>query len=468
MKSRMLLITLVVLSVFSVLPERLYAQTKFDQNLDSPDLTTYIHPDECNQVITRMYTIKRNKYPIWLDTVEFSYDVPPYLRDKEADSVGRACLAKFNIEEFPSEYNYDWAFIYLSVGDTDKFEKLFGSLIDSVEIKNKAELYARFFRDSDYRLHSDLYRKIYAGFLTNIPRDSVLERVGVISAYANAQLKAGNFNDAGVSAIQLMDEIESAPDSVRNSNHFKIVVMISSMQIFLHTTYQEGLDSIRTSTDAYFNYYRGIFRRVMNDSTIDSIPTTIGKKFPDISGDFYFANVGDTVPGEAFDILGRGTPALVIRVDGSCHSSKPLIREGRQWPGQGYCERFAASIRRTMNKFPGLDLVIVSTTFGILGDGSPIAPREEAILLHKYVTDHFGLRGRMVIAETPFHRIQSPDARRVDLPSDMVEKLVASGVGLGSPGAVLLDSDGRVVISSNAYFEEEPKLVDAIRALLAR
>jgi len=142
---------------------------------------------------------------------------------------------------------------------------------------------------------------------------------------------------------------------------------------------------------------------------------------------------------------------------------------------RAHCPKLVYTLRRLQERFPELDVTIVTRSFGFFGyvkEG--VTVRDEAEYLRRWL-ESFGVRATIAMTDTKYWRLPNHDRRRIDEPT--VNEMNYSFDGPIAPRnngwSVLVDQDGVIVHDTilgpdDRYDDRETRLVEMIEVLLDR
>ncbi|MBX6332426.1 MAG: hypothetical protein IRY91_11315 [Gemmatimonadaceae bacterium] len=205
------------------------------------------------------------------------------------------------------------------------------------------------------------------------------------------------------------------------------------------------LDSLRRSTAAYMSLLRSMWARwsKRRPELIDLGP--LGEKAPPITADFWFpqdsARHLHPTPGHV---------ALVVFldrtrcVDGIGHWLDFASTDRRdEWH---QCWAAAVNLRRLAERFPPLEITVVSRTYGYFMYAPPLSPAEEAAYSARWMAGH-GIPGTLAVSTTAFGNLNAPDGRRIDKPDSNATRYDSGSKQSRGCGShfYLVDQDGMIV-----------------------
>lgn len=196
------------------------------------------------------------------------------------------------------------------------------------------------------------------------------------------------------------------------------------------------MDSLRTSSSAYAS---------VKEQKLNGVGVS-GTRFPEIQGDFVFPV---SAKGERFPRPGALT--LFIAMTGSQH-----------WKSN---DLFAMNvrIRQLKQRFPALEIVLVTATTGAVVPLVPLSPAEEATILEQMLLDFHKLSVTLLVYNRPFFHLPDPDRRRMNEPTELEKEWSQFSL----PGsAILVDKMGVVV--EELPIQQDERLLKFVQAVYDR
>lgn len=104
-------------------------------------------------------------------------------------------------------------------------------------------------------------------------------------------------------------------------------------------------------------------------------------------------------------------------------------------------------MRRYKELYPDLEIIVLSDTYGTVGQLGPLTPADEADTLAKLFLGYHRVPAHLVVEHTPFFHVDAPDGRRIDLPTPQMELLGRTRTLYDYNGGItwLTDKEGYVV-----------------------
>jgi hypothetical protein len=426
-----------------------HAQVLFEIPDTTPNYQAYRHFDECIAAMNRLLIERNHADTVWRDTAGF---VPQDLRQplpEEIVTMGTQCMTKVTVDTLPLKHADFWAGALLKVNRDADVAKLYQRLLDSTPVAERFKVFSGMLRTywNVRPVRMKAVNDTYMRAIQDLPADSVHWILSIKSTMARMYRLMGDDTTAAMFVGEIFSLWDTLPPAVRMNPEYQFVAFMGLLLL----TEEQGLDSLRRSTDAYYAYYKSIVLRIF-PTFVEQIP--LGMQIPKIIGDFWFESVPETrnttgtgVPYRASSPHVRpvpGTVNLIAFLQAGCHSAIISFVNGRG-NSVPFCWETLAAIRRLKRLYPKLEVTVVANTYGNLGDGPPLTPAQEADTLAKYFLEFHRIPGTMVVATTPFFRFSGPDQRRIDQESEIMKRFTINGIPFARLGNVLLvDEEGKV------------------------
>jgi hypothetical protein len=290
--------------------------------------------------------------------------------------------------------------------------------------------------------------------LAGAPNDSLrAEAIGAHARFMIAARDAGDTARAVVAAKRLI-ALANARAGESPSMYGRATIEHTRAALEL-VAWGELLDSLRHGTAGYVARLRADWARVSGERAESYRGFgPVGATAPPIEAAFWFRR-GDVAVSRPT----RGRVALVVFLD--------QLRCAAQ-----QCFAEYAVLHRLAERFPELEITLVARTHGYLSEVAPPPPEAEAELLRRFWLDERQLPGALAVYETSYHRLPSPDDRRIDRDDPNDEHYQFERTRLNRAPferAVLVDRNGVVVDESSLRDGSgELRLYQLIDALFAQ
>jgi len=448
----------------------LEGQTRFALRDTLPDLSRYQTVDDCRAVVDRLMRRFDLARPYWADTMVSKE------RDRMAAlpsgivPAAQECVAKFHPDSVDlSEYS-EWMTLYL-MADRDA---------DAEIVANRRLATASdSMGDSVNGRVAILWKLagVYGGAQPGrVPR--MLAMVNQIAALDSASWKtmlrvysvrmgiAKEMHDTTTRtqiAMKILGLMNALSDEDVSSLYYKSqgsLMVLGAMEYLDRLTL---LDSLRSSSEAYVAL-RMKHRELARADTQKDLPMLLGKMAPALTGDFWFAPPSQTTVRNISDELRvTGTPvasvapmtrpqpgkvSLVVFLYGGCRTEVIWRdpRVSRQNFGGSSCWGAYSAIRRFVERYPALDVTIVSQTTGYVAETQPLSPELEAQLLRSWWLEFHRLPATLVISNPTHFKLSQPDGRRIDAPTpNTLGYVFGVGASVGNTQAYLVDVNGMIL-----------------------
>ncbi len=466
------------------------AQTRFAKRDTVANLSKYTNVEECYQGMERVIRTEIKKLPYWIDTVEVngreSFDSLP----RSVKKFSAECLKKFNPDSVNLK-DYDlWISLFLGAGNDEVVEKIVARKLSSLtwnpdsgsdslgrEILGVIGRY-RQARPVRYEMIGTLVDSYLNG-----PQKPTYARdlLMLYRAKANMELASGDTVSAKEWAQKVQALIETPPSTLIDSIYFakESGAVRGAVSEIMRASELE--DSLKISGNAYAGLRRSFWKNARVSQSSDILSPMVGEKAAPLIGRYVYSRDGVLVDnpanseGEvnhATSYPTNGKLSLVVFLYGGCREDTPIPPSGLgratfRW----MCLNTYTLMNRLANRYPNLEVVIVSRTMGYLGQEGPFEPKVEADMLKSWWLDNHKLPARLVIAETEFFRLPAPDNRRLDSQdpnADNYRKLRLESSEIRNASFFLIDTDGTIIESSRLDVDGERRIKSLLDVIKTR
>lgn len=153
------------------------------------------------------------------------------------------------------------------------------------------------------------------------------------------------------------------------------------------------LDSLRVSTAAFVAQKRALWAKATGERR-EGMSSPIGQRAPTLEGDFWFPRAG---ADERRPRPGRVSLVVFDQAEIECRPN---------------CAGQYATLRRLADRFPDLDVTIVTRTRGYFWYAHPASPAEEAALIQQNLAA-YRVPGTLAVSRSEFWRLPDPDRRAI-------------------------------------------------------
>ncbi len=451
-------------------------QTLFARPDTTPDYASYQHIEECMSGISRIAEAKEFAgQKIWWDTIGVAQEkalrggaihkdwerikndageiwgniASPRARPDAAIQAGRVCLAQFNADTATFK-SAGYALTILDAllmanrdEDASRFTERF---LDSMRARSATEykdalqdVLVWYIQAAPTRYAEA--KQYYARILTTVAGDSlyrVLEADKWLSWAAKGMGDTAYENALAWHAIRINDAMPVQERFAGGSWRRRLEWMEEKLAEF---TREEGFDSLKISTLASNMYYaNSVKRRIWGGEPVTATDAAVQPyKVPDLVGEHYYtstigASSGPSGQMTASYIKQGAVPPGTLPVKGRINLiySLPSIchKEGKKRPPEAGrlpngnalgCTRTYTRLRRAKELYPDLEIIVLSDTYGTVGQLGPLKPADEADTLAKLFLGHGRVPAHLIVESTPFFHVDAPDGRRIDLPTPQME-----------------------------------------------
>lgn len=215
------------------------------------------------------------------------------------------------------------------------------------------------------------------------------ERLFALDEIKELAEKWGDTAQSRTRAAQIAAEGERDPDPSRGLTVLRALVRLQ---------HQELLDSLRKSTASYAALSRSFWQRGggrLKDLSHGFGET--GQPYAPLTADFWFGDSGQGSRGP------RPTPGQVSLLIGLGDRPYICLRHG--------CPMDFARLRQLAQRFPDLEITLVTETGGYFAERAEQDPAKEAALLWWWVHDSRHLPGQLAVSRGSLKRLPAPDRR---------------------------------------------------------
>jgi hypothetical protein len=453
-KSRALVLPLLLAAVMgSALTSPVAAQTRFEWPDTTVQVAKYTTVEQCLAATARVRTGQEGRAAatstVWRDTMP-SADLGEVLKPAPAPVTETAarCAARFTE---PTTDLHDFVVLlplYLEAGRDADASALVARRMAAAPVKATRERTAVGDTAVDIYLKARPLRLDAAEQILLARARGSADRIERIALYSKLMILAGNVGDtarARRAARWVVAVADSLTTAERESEKFETLEGGTSGKalVFAATRVLTGLsvmlDSLRHGTAAFAALERSMWA-VATGNRPESLPFPVGERAPTITADYWFPREAAGTPHPA---PGRVSIFQFLDHD-SCFSST--------WWGhvRDNCTTRLATLRRLSERFPALEIILVSHTHGAFLYVKPPAPAEEAEAIRHWL-EPFRVRGATIaVSSTPFWNLPRPDARRIDkdTPNLTSYNFVHNEMWKPTSSLFLIDQDGTLVATN--------------------
>ncbi len=479
---------------FMIIGPGLSAQTLFLRSDTTPNYENYRYWEECSSAMLRLSADVDRKERAWIgddnDTILFDRSRYNQSRPAAAVAAGKQCLANLNVDTVRRDVAVQVAKMLLMANRDADADRLWRRLLDSGAAKERsAWLWEGIMMYFDARpKRVDAAKVLYNRWFTEeASHDSLPQRAHRILNMGELALTVGDAayaHELGWRGIRTYDSIP-LPERTKDAEAKRLAFV--AMGVLQWLTEKEGLDSLAHSTSSFRAYFAStIVSRVYGDS-LGIVRNPVGTTMPEIEGDFIYrydqgqprATTDETLAH--FVKLAADTPTrrpvpgkvnLTVFLRGGCHDETREIGRGPlgRYPGGRMCRNTIAGLRRLKERFPQIEITIVGNTYGSFGNGSPLAPADEADSLAKFFLGFHRIPSTLLISTTSFFRIPGVDNRRIDERTITEEKFIErfGKRAVGSGKVYAIDETGLLFYADGIALWGEDVITKRIEAVFRR
>lgn len=447
-------------------PSLAHAQGYFTIPDTAPDYRSYRHIDECIAAISRLLAESETSNRVVSDTAASTRNNPNTTLPEHVIEYGAQCMEKVDPDTLSLEHADLWAGLLLKVNRDADAERIYLRLFEPLSFTERINRFSSvlFTFRSARPARQEMINTLYEMALAELPADSVVWQMGFRVLMADVYVAIGN-DTLAERFIQEAIELGGALPRDSEARIMSARVLDRGVQWI---TEAEGLDSLRVSTDAFRRYREHHWGRL----SPNPLPEIIAKVVPEIEGDYWFRSPPVTsmdAGGHTFPVPGKVN--VIAFFEGGCHrESEKAVAAGRERETRVNCRSLLAATRRIKERYPDVQIVIVSKTYGSVGASPPLEPADEARTLAEYFLAFNRLDAVLAVTETPHFKISKIDGRRIDQPTANDMNYNIEGHPLSRHATFLLtDGEGKLfhVGSLSSPFGDEV-LMRKIGAVLER
>jgi hypothetical protein len=443
------ILTLMVFLLALAVSVPLQAQTLFTWPSPMPDVARHTNVDDCLAAVRRVSDSMGGRSPVWADTLPYfpAEEVRQKLPARAIETAAR-CSNQLNIDTVVPFSAFGPMLRLLLIANRDDDAELFiarqlaaGSAIWDLKFSPKLSadslrlalldtaIEAFWVRARPIRLARGM-PYLEQRLLT--PGTTLIERVMMAAGIGKLAYKQG---DTALSRRWFERAVEIATTVDRHHPLYPIgQQMVLGILIHLHLT--ELADSLRVGTDAYVRQIERMWAAIDAGGNT-KLPRPYGVHAPLLQAEYWFETQGGTTKDRSTSRVRPvpGRTSLVV-----------FIPTGWKHPGDGWLQGYI--LKRLKQRFPALEIILMTQTRGYVGPLEPPSPEQEAEIYRKRLLDHLQWPVTLGVANTPWWRLDGLDRRRINQPVvSRQEYTFGSGKTLDDWMTFLIDPDGRVVLT---------------------
>lgn len=484
-KTRMVQALLLAVVAATVSARPAVGQKIFNESRAKVDLSTYTNVFDCTAAVIRVIRELDAKEfyatRVWRDTL--AYDREEMYRPYPAivGETARTCL-EATAEDVKSAPVVAWqalANLYMHAGMEDSARAAVERRLNAVKPDSTEEL-RELFTQIQFFFHGK--GQMGAGIRPPLPElgdDIVLAHVGRmptldgrLHVYMQMLVTGGEDaskdTEAGARTRRLMARMKAQLDSLTEADVQGLAnrsLIYDDMRMTPEKARErlEGmgrlfldrgsrLEDLRVSTKAYSEATRKVYSQATGHPS-EAYPWPLGQPAPRLEGDVWFGCEQD--PCEEYPRKGRITILAFHQPEAG---NRLHIRNERTLPNMltpltvfGNCAERAISLRHLQERFPEIDIVVVSRTLGRYHYAKEgITPEREAEFLYECFKSHGLDRVVVTMTKTPGWRFPEPDGRLARQPEDNWTNYSFGGIWTDNDRSqhgsdLIVDQDGYVL-----------------------
>jgi hypothetical protein len=451
------------------------AQTRFAWPDTAVDVASYDHVEDCLGATARVryFNAGRERRLVLRDTLPWSAEEARAPLPVPVVETAKRCSARFAVATVPPTYFRRTLELYLIANRDADAKGLASRWLTAVVQAGDASGDTQTARrlaviDTIVDVYLDAQPARLAAvesLLSGIARPTrAAPAMAVVVLYNRLMFAAKSAGDSVLhraSAARIIATLDSLPTVERQAaeaaNGFAVSLARYEAVAVLRA-HRAMIDSLRRSTAAYVTLERNLWQQVGSGVPL-ALRFPIGERAPAVTGDTWFGrkNGSSALPAP-------GLVNLVVFVEPmpGCLGLTAVTE-------RDYCWGRHAIVRRLAERFPQLEIILISRTQGyFMYLPPPGSPALEADLLRQWLAAH-RVPGALAVSATEFSRLPPPDGRRIDRPDPNLTRYTFGRFRRPENGsAFLIDPDGIVVKGGWIDRQAEAEFVEMIEVLLER
>lgn len=430
-KNKMIYVWTIICMACLVSATTLSAQLRFSWPDTAVDLSRYNSVEQCLAATARIRDgVVRSAYlDVNMDTMpkwrkeRVNYN-PPVVVD-----IALKCSEKFNVEEFA--FDDGWTFLMNLLWQADRVKDM-----RSLEARRLASIDKSDSIQMAIVLDSIIafYQSVYPRQLYTADSLLVLRNVFPPAEKVDARRIAGNINQLGAAIVpgedtslarRAAERIVALADNLSDEDRKNIAFIQARPLIYFALNYlteEEALDSLNKGSEPFVALRQANWRKA-NGGRQAGATLAVGKRAANLVGDFRFSaerkGAAIFAAPSTDNLLTRprnNRISLIVFWGRSCGvgAALPYVGSLEQKSLSAICMRSMAAVRRLSDRFPELDVTIVTQTYGYFSYLMPVNPDEEAEWIRKWFHGHERIPGTLIVEKTSFWNLPGPDNRRIN------------------------------------------------------
>jgi hypothetical protein len=441
------------------------AQTRFEWPDTTVQVSEYATVEQCLAVLARAKrdVLRRDALTVWRDTLPRDPRQRLEPLPEPVVEPARRCAARFTEPTTDLADFVPLLTLYLAAGRDSDATGLVARRLAAVPAKHARERVAVSDSALDIYLSAQPVRLDAAEqILVGRARDGSdrLDRIKIYGRLISLAYGVGDTVRARRAARWAVAVADSLTKAERESDKFETLggtgggkrILFSAARVL--TGFPVILDSLRRGTPALAALERSMWAAVTRERP-DAFPVPVGKQAPAITAEYW-------IPAEAARTP-HPTPGRVTLVQFLDHDG--CLGYTRSGDVGGICAMRLSALRRLGERYPALEITIVSRTRGFFLYAPPPSPAEEVEHIREWFAPYRIPRVTVAVASTPFWNLPRPDARRIDKDVPVFQRYRFAKTWKPEGQAFLVDQDGLVV---SALGFNESQLGQFIEVLLHR
>ncbi len=453
----------------------------------SPDYKSYMYFEDCLAAAGRVQYFQKWNHAV-VDTFVDKRQ-PKYLMaiSQPARDTGQICSNKWTIDSVESKFINRWADDFMRLGRSVEVKKLYARYIDSIPPDERLDARGKI-RDL-YGMYLDEYLvDDFLEYLTeyhkHVPSDSLPLKLSSLVSFVVTGVTLWVPERADSALNDYISYLETVSPERRKTYPLLWYFAERFFPTAKVVKEPEILEKLSESTTGYSEYLKDLWKKIGHNKELilpldSTAPGIVGKWW-------YEPRVTDrnlTASRLTDKPMSRPVPGkvnLIAFIESGCYSNSPKDQSGgfarlnAKHEGDRarspMCARTITAIKRFKERYPDLEITIVTKTFGLFGSVLSGPPEAEADLFAKYLIDYYKINAHVAVVETENFRLPGLDRRRIDLPTENEDNYFIAGIrNAGHLNVLLVDPEGKIFYSGLiALGDEENVARNLIGAVMKR
>jgi hypothetical protein len=463
--------TIAVLFVALAVSPPLPAQTLFSWPQTIRDVTRLTNVDDCLAAVQRVWDSTSLRSLQWLDTLPFSVEEAQQKLPSRVIETAARCSTRFNPNAVPASEFKSMLRLFIYA------DRHAGA--DSLVTHRLASISETLSHTSSSALSAEAIRLAILDTTINLFLQATPARTRQVIPYVEQYLSTPGATLASrlKLAFRIGELAKQQGDTILNRQWLERTIKISATateaekQQFdpwpwafsavydLH--FLELADSLRVGTDAYIRHLDRLWATTIDSSPGAKFPFPFGGSLPSLKADYWYEYPNAAKKGSSSSATTSVVRPVPDRVN------LVLFVDGRFWMLGGGDRRRGYVLKRLKERFPKLEITMITRTYGVVLPLEPPSPEQEAEIYAKRL-EYFQWPVTLGVEKTPWWTLDAPDRRRLYQPINKGSQDYTGSPDFTFQLDFLGDQDGRLVMRNAVTREWEENLSILIQALMDR